>query len=269
MSALIDKLASVDPRAQIEDGVYIGPFCVVGPEVEIGEGTRLDGNVTLSGRVKIGKHNRIFPGTVIGAEPQDISYKGTKTQVIIGDNNTFRECVTVNRASEKEDGITAIGSNCYFMATAHIAHDCKLGSNIVMGNASMLGGHVHVFDNATLSGAVGVHHFASVGSFSFVSGVSRVLHDVPPYMLVEGIPTRPRCVNIVALKRNNFPVEVIRALTEAYRLLYRSKVGLENAREILINKELMFPAVQSLLAFIVHQQEGRHGRGRDRRRAAA
>lgn len=269
MAILIDKLASVDPRAQIADGVFIGPFCVVGPRVVIGEGTRLENNVTLSGSVKMGQNNRLFPGAVIGGEPQDISYKGSVTRVEIGDNNTFRECVTVNRASEKEQGVTKIGSNCYFMATAHIAHDCCLGNNIVIGNASMLGGHVHIHDNATLSGAVGVHHFASIGSYSFVSGVSRVLHDVPPYMLVEGIPTRPRCVNVVALKRNDFPVDIIRGLTEAYRLLFRSKVGLENAREILRNKNSLFPAVETLLNFIEYQQDGRHGRGRDRRKVAA
>lgn len=268
MAIIIDKLASVDPRAQIADNVFIGPFCVVGPQAEIGAGTRLENHVTISGIVKIGDNNRFFANAVIGADPQDISYKGTETQVVIGDNNVFREGVTVNRASEKEDGVTAVGSNCYFMATVHIAHDCKLGDNIIIGNASMLGGHVHVQDNATLSGAVGVHHFASVGTYSFVSGVSRVLHDVPPYMLVEGIPTRPRCVNVVALKRKNFPAEVIRALSEAYRLLYRAKVGLTNAREILKNNNSLFPAVENLFSFIEHQQGGRHGRGRDRRRAA-
>jgi UDP-N-acetylglucosamine acyltransferase len=268
MPGYIDPLASVDPRATISDDAFIGPFCVVGPEVEIGEGTRLDSHICVSGKVRIGKNNRIFPGTVIGAEPQDISFKGSKTQVIIGDSNVLRECVTINRASEKEDGITAVGSNCYFMAGVHVAHDCKLGNNIIIGNASMLGGHVHVHDNATISGAVGVHHFASVGSYSFISGVSRVLHDVPPFMLVEGVPTRPRCVNVVALKRNNFPATVVRALNEAFRLLYRSKVGVENAREILRNGGNMVPAIETLFHFIDHQQGGRHGRGRDRRHAA-
>ncbi|HND55255.1 MAG TPA: acyl-ACP--UDP-N-acetylglucosamine O-acyltransferase, partial [Pirellulaceae bacterium] len=139
---------------------------------------------------------------------------------------------------------------------------------IVIANGTLLGGHVHVHDDATLSGAIAVHHFTTVGSFSFVSGLSRVLHDVPPYMLVEGIPSRPRCVNLVALKRNNFPPDVIEALSEAHRLLYRARVGLDHAREMLRSHGLLVPAVNHLLAFIQNQQEGRHGRGRERRRAA-
>ena len=268
MTAFIHKQACVEDGAVLGDGVYIGPFCSVSSDTKIGDGTHLESNVSIIGKVTMGRNNRIFPGVVIGGDPQDITYKGSQTQVVIGDNNVIRECSTVNRASEKEDGITSIGSNCYFMATAHIAHDCKVGNNVIMGNCSMLGGHVHVHDNATLSGFVGVHHFGSIGSYSFVSGVSRVLHDVPPYMLVEGVPTRPRCVNVVALKRNNFPADVIKALNEAFRLFYRSKVGLEKAREILGSKNMMVPAVENLFSFIEYQQDGRHGRGRDRRKAA-
>ena len=154
------------------------------------------------------------------------------------------------------------------MAACHVAHDCKLGDRVIVANGTLLGGHVHIHDDATLSGGVGVHHYTTIGSFSFVSGISRVLHDVPPFMLVEGIPTRPRCINIVALKRSDFPADVIRALAEAHRLIYRAKVGLDHAREILRNDGLMYPAVNHLLSFIQNQQEGRHGRGREKRRAA-
>lgn len=268
MSTSHPNHAFIDPRANIAADVQIGPFCVIGPEVTIGSGTRLDNNVTITGRVTIGQRNHLFPGVVIGGEPQDLSYRGGDTQVVIGDHNVIRECVTINRGSEKEDGVTAVGSHCFLMACSHVAHDCKVGDRVIIANGTLLGGHVHVHDNASLSGGVAVHHFTTVGAYSFVSGISRVLHDVPPYMLVEGIPTRPRCVNVVALKRNDFPPEVIRALTESHRLIYRSKVGLDNAREILRSNGQLVPAVNHLLSFIQNQQEGRHGRGRERRRAA-
>ncbi len=268
MATYISAQASVDPRASIEDDVEIGPFCVVGPHVHIGRGTRLENSVTLMGRVTLGQYNHIYPGVVIGGEPQDISYSGADTQVIIGDHNIIRECVTINRGSEKEDGITAIGDHNFLMACCHVAHDCKLGSHIILTNAVLLGGHVHIHDHATLSGGVAVHHFATIGSYSFVAGLSAVRHDVPPYMLVEGYPARPRCINVVALKRNNFPAHVIDSLAEAHRLLYRARVGLENAREILRNNGHLCPQVNYLLNFVQEQHEGKHGRGRERRRAA-
>ena len=268
MSAPQLPMSMIDPRAQIAEDVEIGPFCVIGPQVSIGSGTRIQNNVTLKGRVIIGHDNHIHPGVVVGGEPQDLSYQTADTMVRIGDNNVFREGVTINRGTEKEDGITSIGSNCYFMACSHVAHDCKVGDRVVMANSTMLGGHVHVHDNASLSGGVAVHHYATVGSFSFVSGISRVLHDVPPFMLVEGLPTRPRCINVVALKRNDFPPDVIDALADAHRLLYRAKVGLDHAREILRSNSQLFPQVNHLLGFIQNQQEGRHGRSRETRRAA-
>jgi len=154
------------------------------------------------------------------------------------------------------------------MAASHVAHDCRLGDHIVMANGALLGGHVHVHDHASLSGGVGIHHFATIGSYSFVAGTSRVLHDVAPFMLVEGSPARPRCINIVALKRNNFSAETINSLQEAHRLIYRAKVGLDHAREILRGNDMLVPQVNRLLSFIQEQQEGKHGRSRETRRAA-
>ena len=226
-------------------------------------------SVTLMGHVTLGHNNTLYPQAVIGGEPQDISYNGSDTQVIVGDGNMIREGVTINRASEKEDGITRIGDNNFLMANSHVAHDCKLGNHIIIANGSMLGGHVHVDDHASISGGVAVHHYSTIGSYSFIGGLSRVLHDVPPYMLSEGLPARPRCINIVALKRNNFLPHVIDALAEAHRLLYRSKVGLDAAREVLRGNDRLVPQVNELLAFIEEQQEGRHGRCRESRRAAA
>jgi len=268
MATIVGEHAVIDPRANIDDDVEIGPFCVIGPHVNIGRGTRLMNNVTLTGHVTIGRNNQFFPGVVIGGDPQDLSYRGTLTQVVIGDHNIFREAVTVNRATEKEQRVTSIGSYCYFMACSHIAHDCRIHDRVVMANCVLLGGHVHVEHHATIAGGSAVHHFASIGAYSFISGMSRVIHDVPPYMLLDGQPARPRCVNVVALKRNDFSGGDIKALAEAHRLLYRAKVGLDHAREILRSNGKLVPCVNHLLSSLQTQAEGRHGRGRDRRKAA-
>jgi UDP-N-acetylglucosamine acyltransferase len=268
MATRIAAPVAIDPQAEIDDDVQIGPFCVIGPRVRIGSGTCLENSVTLMGDVTIGCRNHIFPGVVIGGDPQDITYRGSQTKVLIGDDNIIRECVTINRASEKEDGVTRVGSANFLMACSHVAHDCQLGDHIIIANGSLLGGHVHIHDHASLSGAVAVHHFATIGGYSFVAGVSAVRHDVPPYMLVEGYPARPRCINAVGLKRNNFPPHVIQALAEAHRLLYRARVGLDNAWEILRSNGQLVPQVNHLLSFVQGQHEGMHGRGRERRRAA-
>lgn len=268
MATSIATNAWVDPRAEIDAGVQIGPFCTIGPHVRIAAGTRLINSVTLMGAVRIGRDNVIYPNCVIGGEPQDISYSGSLTAVELGDGNLIREGVTINRGTEKEDGVTRVGSHNYLMANTHVAHDCKMGDHIIMANGTLLGGHVHVHDHASLSGGVAVHHYSTIGSYSFVGGLSRVLHDVPPYMLCEGIPARPRCINIVALKRNRFSPAAIDALAEAHRLLYRAKVGLGPARDVLTGNGRIGPDVEHLLAFIEGQQQGRHGRGRELRRAA-
>ncbi|MBN2022273.1 MAG: acyl-ACP--UDP-N-acetylglucosamine O-acyltransferase [Pirellulales bacterium] len=269
MAIQIGQHVSIDPRAEIAEDVRIGPFSVIGPEARIGRGTRLENNVTLMGRVTLGEFNHVYPGAVIGGEPQDLSYAGSCTEVIVGDHNVIRECVTINRGSEKEDGVTLLGSHNYLMACAHVAHDCRVGNHCVITNSTLLGGHVHVHDHVVLSGAVAVHHFATIGDYAFVAGVSAVRHDIPPYMLAEGYPARPRCINVVALKRNNFSPEVIHCLGEAHRLLYRAKVGLEHAREILRGNGMLIAEVNHLLHFIEGQQGGRHGRGRESLRRAA
>jgi UDP-N-acetylglucosamine acyltransferase len=268
MATHVSDMAYVDPRADLDDEVEIGPFCAIGPQVSIGRGTQLLSNVTVLGSVTLGEFNKIYPGAVIGGEPQDLSSRDCDTRVVIGDGNVIRESVTINRGTEKEEGLTTIGNDCYLMACSHVAHDCRVGDRTVIANGTLLAGHVRVHHHATLSANIGVHQFTTIGSYSFVGGLSRVLHDVPPYMLVEGNPSRPRCVNVVALKRNGFPPEYIQALSEAHRLIYRTKVGLDHAREILRTHGKLIPPVNHLLNFIQDQQEGRHGRARERRAAA-
>ena len=268
MATFIAQNVSIDPRAEIGDEVHIGPFCVIGPDVKIGHGTRLENNVTLMGHVTLGEHNHLFPGVVIGAS--------RKTSAIVAATRGWSSAIAISFAkasrsiapAKKKTASRNIGNSNFLMACCHVAHDCKLGDHIIMANATLLGGHVHIYDHATLSGGIGVHHFTTIGRYSFVAGLARVIHDVPPFMLCEGHPARPRCINVVALKRNNFTTETIHCLSETHRLLYRAKVGLDHAREILRTNEKLVPAVNELLSFIQTQQEGKHGRSRERRRAA-
>ncbi len=266
--AVVHPTAVVEPGARLGPGVRVGPWCVISAGAVVGRDTVLDNGVTIMGEVVIGARNRIFPNCVIGGEPQDVSYRGTATRVEIGDDNVIREGVTINRASEKEDGVTSIGNANFLMACCHVAHDCRIGDHVIIANGTLLGGHVRVQSRASLSGAVAVHHWVTIGGWSFVAGLSRVLHDVPPFMLCEGSPARPRCINVVALRRGGFGREALDAVTEAHRLLFRARVGLEPAREILRQQGMLGPEVDQLLEFLVLQQGGRHGRARERRRAA-
>jgi UDP-N-acetylglucosamine acyltransferase len=269
MSAQIAATAVVDPRAKIGPGVHIGHFCVIGPGVKIGRDTIIENHVTLCGNTTIGEGNHIFPGAVIGAEPQDLSYQGTDTQVIIGDGNIIREYVTINRASEKEAGVTEVGDNNFLMAHVHLGHDVRVGDRVTMANNVMVGGHVHIGNDITIAGGVGVNQFASIGSMSFVSALSKVLHDVPPFMIVDGCPARPRCVNAIGLKRNGYSEDDVRVLQTAYRLLYKDLVGAEVARDRMLGSGPIRPVLRQLFDFMDESRTGRHGRGRDQRRKAA
>lgn len=269
MPTKIAANAWIDPRAELDQDVEVGPLCVVGAGARIGAGTRLVSSVTLLGNVTLGRENVVYPQAVIGGEPQDVSYTGGDTRVEIGDRNTVRESVTINRGTTKDQGVTRIGSDNFLMAGVHVAHDCTLGDHCVLANATLLGGHVHVQDHAALSGGVVVHHRTTIGRYAFVGGLSRVLHDVAPYMLYEGSPAKARCINIVALRRKGFDSAEVDNLAEAHRLMYRSKIGLEAAREVLATAGRDTPAVRELLDFIGQQSSGRHGRSRDVTRQAA
>ncbi len=268
MSATVSPLAHVDPHARLEEGVFIGPFCTVGPEVHLGRGTRLENNVTLMGRVRMGAHNHVYPGAVIGAPPQDLSYQGAPTEVVIGSHNTIRECVTIHRGTERGQGITRVGDHNLLMACCHVAHDCTVGNHVVVANGTLLGGHVWVEDHAVLSGNVAVHQFVTVGAYSFVGGVSGVRQDVPPFLLVDGNPARPKWINAVGLQRHGFSRQVIAALHEAFRLIYRSRTPLEEVQGVLQSQGHWLPEVQRLVHFLKGQRQGQHGRARERRQAA-
>ncbi len=269
MSVSIADTAVVDPRARLAPGVRIGHYTIVGPGVKIGRNTIVENHVTLSGNTTIGENNRIFPGAVIGGDPQDLSYQGSDTCVIIGDGNIIREYVTINRGSEKEDGITELGNNNFLMAHVHLGHDVYVGDRVTMANNVMLGGHVHVGNDITIAGGVGINQFTSVGSLSFVAALSLVLHDVPPFMIVEGRPAKPRCVNTVGLKRNGYSAEDIDVLKSAFKMLYMARAGVETTRAELMMSGPIRPVMRQLFDFLDHSCGGSHGRGRDRRKKAA
>ena len=269
MATMIADTACIDPRAEIADDVEIGPYCVVGPDARIGRGCKLIAHVCILGHTSLGDNNVVHPNTVLGGDPQDFTYKGEPTRLEIGDDNTFREGVTIHRGSCKEDGVTRIGSNNYFMANVHVGHDCVLADRILIANNTMLAGHIHVQSYATISAGVGLHQFVTVGNYSYIGALSRIYHDVPPYMLVEGNPSKVRCINIVGLKRHGIAADAITALHEAHRLIYRARMIAKQANEVLQAHDQICPEVRRLLDFIEAQQTGRHGRGRDRARLSA
>jgi UDP-N-acetylglucosamine acyltransferase len=268
MATLVAETACIDPRAELADDVEIGPYCVVGPEVRIGRGSRLISHVCILGRTALGEENVIHPFAVIGSEPQDVSFRGSSTRVEIGDRNTIRESVTIHRGSEKEQGVTRIGSNNLLMVNVHVGHDCTLDDRIIIANNTILGGHGHVESYVTISGGVGLHPYVSVGSYSYVGALSRIYHDVPRFMIVDGNPSKVRCINVVGLKRNNISAEAIAGLHEAHRLIYRAHMTVSHAAEILASHGHLCPEVKSLLEFIETQHLGKHGRARERWRTA-
>jgi len=266
METKISTMSQIDARARIGQGVVIGPFCVVGPNITIGDGTVLSSHVVLTGSTTIGSNNRFWPNCVIGGEPQDVSWQDSDTEIVIGDNNIFREGVTVNRGAEKEDGITRIGNNNMFMANSHIAHNCCIFNNVILVNGVLLGGHVHVHDGAIVSGNSVVHHFSPLGRLSFVSGGCRVPHDIPPFMLAAGSddPTL-KTINIVGMRRAGISNAAIEIIKEAFRLLYRRNRPLDEVRQHFQQTlQGTIPIELSmLLNFVENQRAGKLGRARE------
>ena len=269
MSTRISALSQIDPRAELADDVEIGPFCLVGPHVRIGPRCRLDSHVTIVGHTTIGLGNRFFPQSVIGAEPQDVSYRKSATRLEIGEDNIFREGVTVNRGTEKEDRCTRIGNRNMFMSNSHVAHNCHIVNNAILANGVLLGGHVHVHDGAIVSGNTVVHHFATLGTLSFVSGGCRVTQDIPPFMLAAGNenPT-VKTINIIGMRRAGIAEPTIRIIKRAHRLLFREHKKPDAVRDIFSNElEGVFPfELTTLLEFIDRQQRGQRGRARETQR---
>lgn len=216
----IHPTAIIDSKSEIGRDVEIGPYSVVGPGVCIGEGCVLQSHVTITGPCIIGSGNIFYPYSVIGADPQDLKFRGEDSSLVIGDRNQIREHVTIHRGTRNGGGVTEVGHDNLIMVAAHIAHDCVVGSHCVIANMVMLGGHAVVEDCANIGGGTGVHHYTTIGKLSFVAGLSRVKRDVPPFMKVEGDPLEVRGVNTIALSRRHYSEDEINGLKEAYKRLF-------------------------------------------------
>lgn len=225
----IDPRAVVAPSAQVADDAEIGPFAVIGPGVTIGPRCWIGPHVVVNGPTVLGADNRIFQFASIGEAPQDKKYRGEPTRLVVGERNVFREYVTVNRGTVTGIGETRIGNDNLLLAYSHVAHDCVLGNNIVLSNVVNLAGHVELGDWVIMSGYAGSHQFCKIGAHAFIGNNTSVIRDIPPYVLATGHPAEPRSVNIEGLKRRGFSEEQIRAIRNAYRVLYRSELKLEDA----------------------------------------
>jgi len=262
----IDQTAKVHSDARLAPGTKVGAFTLVGPHIEIGEGTRVGNNCTITGRTKIGRDNQIFSSVVIGSHPQDIHYRGEPTRLIIGDNNRFREFVTINIGTEKGGGVTQIGSNCIFMACSHVAHDCLLGDGVILINNALIAGHVVVEDHAVLNGAAAVNQFVTIGKWAYVGGLTRVVQDVPPFTIIEGHPARIRGINVIGLQRGGFADEKIEALKSAHKFIFRSDRIHSRALQELEAKDDLTEEVRYLVEFLRRRAKGRSGRWRETQR---
>ena len=236
----IDASAFVDSNAQIGSGVKIEQGAIIGPDVIIESGTKIGPNSVIKGRTKIGKNNIFFPSTFIGFEPQDLKYRGANTELIIGDNNTFRECVTINKATYEGEK-TIIGNNNLLMAYTHIGHNCDIGNNTVLSNSVHVAGHVKIEDNAIIGGCLGIHQFVHIGYLAMVGGMTRVDRDVPPFSLAEGHPGRLRGLNRVGIKRSGLIENNLldqKLLQKIWNLLFKSDYVLSNALDIAMKEKL-------------------------------
>lgn len=254
----IHQTAIIDPRAEIDPGAEIGPYVVIEGRVKIAAGTRVMNHAYITSNTEIGPDNVIHPFAVLGHEPQDLSYRGEDTYLKIGKGNTFREGSSIHRGS-KEGSATVIGDNNFIMGYSHIAHDCVIGNEVIIANASLLAGHVHVEDKAFLSGNVVIHQFVKIGTLAMVGGLSRVNKDVPPYMIME-LDSLIKGINVIGLKRAGLnPAQRVQ-IKRAYKLLYRSGFNVRQAVEAM-EKENLGPEVSHLIDFIKESRRGicKHG----------
>jgi UDP-N-acetylglucosamine acyltransferase len=249
MAYKIHPTAVVDSGAEIGEGCEIGPFCVIGPHVVLGPGCRLHSHVVIDGHTRLGRENEIFPFASIGLKTQDLKWQGGVTLTEIGERNTFRESVTVNSATADGE-VTRIGSDNHILAYSHVAHNVTLGNNVIMSNVATLAGHVVVEDFAVVGGLAAIHQFCRIGKMSMIGGCSKVVQDVPPFMIVDGNPGETRAINKVGLERNGVPAESLAALRQAYRILFREGLTIPNALARIEQELGSLPELNHLVAFV-------------------
>lgn len=252
----IHPSAIVSPRAELADGVKIGPYSIIGDHVRIERGTVVGSHVVIDGHTTIGEGNHISPFVSIGLPPQDTGYKQEDTRVFIGNNNVIREYSTINRATIKQDLVTVLGNDNYLMAYSHVAHDCLLGNHIILSNMATLGGHTSIGDYANLGGLVAVHQFVKIGAYAFIGGMTGISQDVPPFMIAAGHRAKLYGPNQKGLKRLGFSDETIHGLKKAYRIIWReSRILSEGIKRIEQEME-PFPELNLLLDFISSSERG-------------
>jgi len=229
---MIHKTAVIDPKANLHRSVKIGPFSVIGANVEIDENTEVQSHVSIVGNTKIGKNNKIYPYASIGNDPQDLKFQGEKTKLEIGNNNKIREYVTINPGTNGGGGLTKVGSHCLFMVSAHIAHDCVVGDNVVLANNVPLGGHAHIEDNVIIGGNSAVQQFTRVGRFAMIGGMCGVVRDIIPYGIAHGNRSILQGLNLIGLRRKNIPNQDIMILSEAYKEIFKNENLTENLNNL-------------------------------------
>lgn len=258
-STHIHPHAIVEDGAEIGVGVEIGAFCIVSSAARIGDRCRLLAGSQILGKTTLGPDNEVHGGAILGGTPQDRSYHGQETEVVIGAHNILRENVTVHRATTKESGITRVGDHNLVMGGSHIAHDCKIGDHVTIGNNSLLAGHVMIEDGVTISGGTGIHHWCSVGRLAMIGALCRVAMDVPPFLICEGRPGRVRGLNVIGLTRNGVDGANLEAIRNAYKILFHTKETRETALRQLESSD-MTPEVQHLVRYLRRSDQGFRGR---------
>jgi UDP-N-acetylglucosamine acyltransferase len=251
----VHSTAVVNPSAMIPDDVEIGPYCVIGPQVRIGSGTRLISHVVIDGNTTIGAHCTIYPFASLGLQTQDLKFKGGNPGVKIGDHVTIRESVTVHAATYDGD-YTTIGNHCHIMAYAHVAHDCHVGNRVIMANVATLAGHVIVEDQCIIGGVCGVHQFVKLGRLSIIGGCSKVVKDVPPFMMADGNPLSVHMINKLGLERAGFPEPVQKSLRDAYKIIYRKNLTADQAIQSMKDTLPSSSELDHLIAFVSGSERG-------------
>jgi UDP-N-acetylglucosamine acyltransferase len=252
---MVHPTAVIHSKARIGDGCEIGPYCVIGEHVELGSRCRLHSHVIIDGHTKLGEGNEIYPFASIGLKTQDLKWKGGITRTEIGNHNTFREYVTIHSAT-KDGEATNVGSYNNLLAYCHIAHDCTFGNRIVMSNVATLGGHVTVEDSAIIGGLAAVHQFCRIGRFAMIGGCAKVVQDIPPFMIADGIPAEIRTINKIGLERNGVSEEAQEALRLAYKILFREGLSTPNALSKIEEKLSPLPELKHLVQFVRDSERG-------------
>ncbi len=252
----VHPTAVVDPGAELQEGVQIGPYVVIGPHVRVGPRSIIASHTVLEGWTEIGAECRIGPHAIIGSPPQDVKYRGEPTRVVIGDRTLVREFASIHRASTGGSGVTTVGPDCFIMAYVHVAHDCQLGERVIIANQAALSGHIEIGRCAVIGGMTGIHQFVRIGEYAFLGACSGVGQDIPPYLKAQGNRAKPFGLNVVGLRRDGFSTEEIRALKQAYRIVYASGLNTSQALEKLEQEISGSPAVQHFIDFIKRSQRG-------------